>query len=64
MPVVGARKGDELVRQQPAQVPHGYRQLVPWGVGFSPETSATLVGSWGFGPSLPRLPGKPGGRWG
>ncbi len=31
------------VRLDGAQVLHGCRQLVPWGVGLSPATSATLV---------------------
>ena len=43
MPVVPTRKGRDLVPrdEERAQVLHGCRQLVPWGVGLSPATSAT-----------------------
>ncbi len=37
------RESGESVRPDGAQVLHGCRQLVPWGVGLSPATSATPV---------------------
>ncbi len=48
------------------QVLHVCRQLVPWGVGLSPATSATPVFSCQhvMVGTLNRLPVKAGGRWG
>jgi hypothetical protein len=36
-------RDDTFPQGTPVQVLHGCRQLVPWGVGLSPATSATLV---------------------
>ena len=48
MQVVPTRKGRDPGPKgagEPAQVLHGCRQLVPWGVGLSPGTSATPAAS-------------------